>query len=166
MRRSISTSAWAALFIALFATGCNYVGTSVSAPDSVNGEAWYVRTTSFAGLTFSKSVWYCAPPSARGHIACKEAVLHDAEDTTVAIEGKAPEVAVPKPAEKPEAKVEEKPAETVEAKAEEKPAEKPAEKPTTPGAAPKPSPKRERDPEREAEGEVRVIDATPQKQPK
>jgi hypothetical protein len=90
----VKRAPWAlASAFALATAACNHVGSSVSAPDSVNGEAWYVRTISFAGLTFSASVWYCAPPSARGHIACKEVVLHDAEDGTVPVQSDPPKAA-------------------------------------------------------------------------
>lgn len=65
----------------LGAIGCSNTTSSVSGVDSVNGEAWYVKTTSFAGLVFGSDVFYCPPPGS-GPATCTQArmvPLGDAE---------------------------------------------------------------------------------------
>lgn len=73
-----SVLAWTARLVApLLLVGCSHVGSSSAGLNTVSGEAWYVRTTTFLGLPVSNSVWYCAPPSEEdGHPLCREAKIH------------------------------------------------------------------------------------------
>ncbi len=67
----------AALALALGATGCSFATTSVAGQSSVNGEAWYVRTTGIFFITFSTKVFYCPPPGGAGPVTCTEAQMND-----------------------------------------------------------------------------------------
>jgi len=65
------------LVLGLASAGCSYVTSSTAGLNSVNGEAWYVRTTTFFGLPVGSSIWYCPPPGeGAGHPLCSEARLH------------------------------------------------------------------------------------------
>jgi hypothetical protein len=66
VKRLLAIAALAAL------AGCSNTTSSVSGVDSVNGEAWYVKTTSFVGLVFGSDVYYCPPPES-GPAKCTQA---------------------------------------------------------------------------------------------
>ncbi len=66
------------------AVGCSHVTSSVAGQNNVNGEAWYVETTSFGGLVFASTVYYCADASG-GPARCKEAKMIDVGEGGAAV---------------------------------------------------------------------------------
>jgi hypothetical protein len=66
----------AAATVALLTTSCTHVTSSVHTDPRVGGDIWYVKTTSFLGLVFSTSVWYC-PPIESTVVSCQEANMLD-----------------------------------------------------------------------------------------
>lgn len=60
--------------------GCANVTSSVAGQTTVNGEAWYVRTTGIFGLVFSADVFYCPSPSSQGPATCTQAKMYGVDD--------------------------------------------------------------------------------------
>ncbi len=78
MHRSAITTI-AAVTVALSSIGCSYVNSSVAGQTTVNGEAWYVETTSLFGLVFSSTVYHC-PNASGGPARCKAAKMVALDD--------------------------------------------------------------------------------------
>ena len=69
--------ALAAMALSAAASGCMNVPDSVSGNTTVNGEAWYIRTTSLGSLVFDVDVFYCPPPRGEGPATCTRALMYD-----------------------------------------------------------------------------------------
>ena len=66
----------AAALLAL-SSGCTNIASSRSGQTTVNGEAWYVKTTYFLVLPVGNTVYYCPPPQGRGTPTCFEAKMNE-----------------------------------------------------------------------------------------
>ncbi len=50
---------FAALALALAATGCAYVNSAQPGSSAVTGEGWYTKVTMFLGIPIDQNVYYC-----------------------------------------------------------------------------------------------------------
>jgi len=64
--------------LALGLMGCTYVTSGMPTTETVSGEAWYVKDTGFAMMTFATKVYYCPAPSGKGEATCTRAIMHKA----------------------------------------------------------------------------------------
>ena len=60
--------------LAISASGCAAVTSSMSSSTAVTGEAWYTQMTGIFGFGWAPKVFYCPAPSS-GPATCKEAKM-------------------------------------------------------------------------------------------
>jgi hypothetical protein len=76
-----------ASLLALALSGCSAITSGMPTTNTVTGEAWYVKTTSFISLPVSTHVYFCPKQLGKGPAKCIEATMHEAQEGPAAPEG-------------------------------------------------------------------------------
>ncbi len=62
---------------------CTRVSSGAPTANNYNGDAWYVKKTTFLGLPVSTHIYYCPKQQNRGPAKCVEAIVHDGGQSAV-----------------------------------------------------------------------------------
>ena len=81
-----------AALVGSMSVGCSNVTASVAGNTTVNGEAWYVKTTTVLGLVVGSDVYYCPAPKAAGPATCTQAQMLGDDSLTGSLKAKASDV--------------------------------------------------------------------------